>query len=208
MGTSAKRADHWNAAYLTRGMEGVSWFQAEPTRSLDLIRVLEIAPSTSVIDVGGGASVLVDRLLASGFTDVTLLELSSAALKASRERIGKSDQVTWLPEDILTWKPDKHYGLWHDRAVFHFLTDPSERQRYLETMWSAIEPGGKLAIATFADDGPEYCSGLPVARYSADDLLAVLGDRFEVQETQRELHTTPAGTTQPFTWLAGRCRYE
>lgn len=203
MDASSQRTDHWNDAYKTRGTEEVSWFQSEPVRSLELIRSLGVPPTRSVIDVGGGASVLVDRLLDSGVTDVTVLDISAAALEASKIRIGESPHVTWIEGDILTWTPTRQFGLWHDRAVFHFLTDPEDRQRYLETLWSALDGGGYLVIATFAEDGPEYCSGLPVARYSSDELRAVLGDRFEAKVVQRELHTTPAGIIQPFTWLAG-----
>jgi hypothetical protein len=200
---SGDRADHWDDAYTTRGSEGVSWFQSEPAVSIELIEALGIDRSAPVIDVGGGASVLADRLLDLGFTDVSVLDVSEVALEAGRQRIHDADRVEWLREDILTWQPGRRYELWHDRAVFHFLTDPEDRKRYIETMVSGVAPGGWIVVATFADDGPEYCSGLPVARYSADELVAVLGDRFSLAQSKRELHTTPADVVQPFTWVSG-----
>lgn len=197
------RASHWDEAYRTGGPQGVSWFQPAPTNSLDLIHALGVEPVTPVIDVGGGASRLVDRLLAAGFADITVLDVSETALEASRRQVGATDKVTWVQADIVSWTPGRRYGLWHDRAVFHFLTDVEERRGYLETMQSALVPGGRVVVATFAEDGPERCSGLPVARYSVDELLSVLGGGFTLSEYRRELHRTPTGVVQPFTWVAG-----
>ncbi len=146
---------------------------------------------------------LVDRLLSDGFDDVTVLDISEVALATARKRIGETDRVAWLHEDVLAWKPDRRYGLWHDRAVFHFLTSPHDRDAYLKTMASALRAGALVVVATFAGDGPEYCSGLPVARYTVDDLVAVLGNGFCPRLTRREEHITPAGVLQPFTWVAG-----
>lgn len=185
-------------------MAGVSWFQSEPTLSLELIDVLEIVPNTPVIDIGAGASSLVDNLLARSFADVSVLDVSEVALDEVRRRVGSAGPVNWMSEDILTWRPARRFGLWHDRAVFHFFTDEAERGRYLNALRSGIEPGGALIMATFADDGPEYCSGLPVARYSAQGLLSVLDADFHLVEKRRELHTTPTGVVQPFTWIAAR----
>lgn len=173
-----------------------------------LIERLDVAPDAAVIDVGGGASLLVDRLVARGFTDVSVLDVSEAALCAGRRRVGAATGVTWLHEDLLSWSPPRRYGLWHDRAVFHFLTEAVDRDRYLRNLKTALEPGGGLIIATFAQDGPEYCSGLPVARYGAQDVLDLLGEDFRIIETRRELHSTPGGVTQPFTWLAARAGAE
>jgi trans-aconitate methyltransferase len=170
---------------------------------MELIEALGIDRSVPVVDVGGGASVLVDRLLDAEFTDVSVVDVSEVALETGRRRVHEADRVAWLREDILTWQPDRRYGLWHDRAVFHFLTEAEDRNRYLATMLSAVAPGGWIVMATFADDGPEYCSGLPVARYSPEELVAVLGDRFSPVQSKRELHTTPADVVQPFTWVAG-----
>jgi SAM-dependent methyltransferase len=203
-GGTSSRADHWDDAYRNRGVTGVSWFQSEPKLSLELIDLLGISPSTAVVDVGGGASSLVDRLVKRGFTDVSVLDISAAALEAGRRRVGESAPVQWLHEDLLVWQPRRRFGLWHDRAVFHFLTDEVDRERYLATLASGLEPGGALVMATFAEDGPEFCSGLPVLRYSSEELVDVLGRGFRAVATRRELHTTPSGVVQPFTWLAAR----
>lgn len=194
---------HWDTAYRTRGIQGVSWFQSEPVMSLRMIRRLGIKRSTAVIDVGGGASSLVKHLVADGFSDVSVLDVSDVALEEARAKLNDAGRVTWLHEDVLTWHPARRFGLWHDRAVFHFLTDEGDRARYLSTLSEAMEPGAGVVMATFADDGPEYCSGLPVARYSAEELVNLLGSRFTVVKTQGESHTTPGGVVQPFTWIAG-----
>ena len=201
--SSAERSRHWDDAYSTRGTQGVSWFQSEPTVSLELIVSLGLDVTTPVVDIGGGASVLADRLLGAGFTDVSVLDVSEVALNTGRLRIGGTRSVQWLHEDLLSWSPARRYGLWHDRAVFHFLTDEDDQGVYLETMRSALLPGGSLVLATFAEDGPERCSGLPVSRYSVEHLRARLGSRFDLMVSRRELHTTPGGAVQPFTWIAG-----
>lgn len=204
MAGQSERAGHWDDAYRARGAEGVSWFQAEPAVSLEMIGLLGIGRSAPVIDVGGGASSLVDHLVAAGFTDVSVLDVSEVALDQGRGRLGPRPEVTWLHRDVLAWRPVRRFGLWHDRAVFHFLTDEGDRSTYLATLARAIEPGAGLVMATFAEDGPTHCSGLPVARYSAEELVDVLGERFTLVGARRERHTTPAGTVQPFTWVAGR----
>ena len=166
--------------------------------------MLGIAPAASVIDVGGGAASLVDHLIALGFIHLTVLDISEVALTVARARVGGQASVSWVHEDVLAWRPQQRFDLWHDRAVFHFLVDPADQQRYLATLRAALAPAGAVIIATFAPDGPHHCSGLPVARYSAEDLIALLGDAFTVVETFREEHTTPTGGLQPFTWIAGR----
>lgn len=199
------RADHWDSAYQDRGAHGVSWFQPDPTVSMELIEMLGVSTDDAVIDVGGGASLLVDSLIGRGWSDVTVLDISHTALEAARERLGSDAPVTWLDQDLLTWSPERHYGLWHDRAVFHFLVDAAERETYLRVLRAAVAPGGSVILATFASDGPEYCSGLSVVRYSAEDLATILaGTDFEVVESRCEEHTTPGGAVQPFTWVAGR----
>ena len=203
MPVPSDRARHWDDAYGARGAEGVSWFQPEPTVSRALIRLLGVRPDSPVVDVGGGASTLVDGLLHDGFTDISVVDVSEVALAAARRRVGENPRVTWLHEDVLAWRPRRRFGLWHDRAVFHFLTTAEDRSSYLETMRSSVEDGGAVVISTFDADGPEYCSGLPVARYSADSLVDMLGERFSLVETRRELHTTPGGAVQPFAWVAG-----
>lgn len=198
------RGTHWDAAYRSRGPHQLSWYQSEATRSLELIRGLGTAPATAVVDIGGGVSGLAGSLVDSGCSDVTVLDVSAVALAAARARLGDDAPVTWLHEDVLTWQPARPYGLWHDRAVFHFLTAASDRSRYLRTLAAALEPGAGVVVGTFAEDGPESCSGLPVARYSPDGLADVLGPVVEPVATSRELHTTPSGSDQPFTWLVAR----
>lgn len=182
----------------------MSWFQGEPTVSLELVAHLGVERSAAVIDVGGGASPLVDHLVAAGFGDVTVLDVSVVALEEARRRVGPHAPVRWVGEDLLAWHPSRRYGLWHDRAVFHFLVDDADRARYVATLTEALEDGAGVVMATFAPDGPEYCSGLPVCRYSPEALAAALGPGFTLVASRRELHTTPAGVAQPFTWIAGR----
>lgn len=202
MSKTTSKADHWENAYTTSDATEVSWFQAEPLVSLELIQVLRVPLTASVIDIGGGASRLVDHLVERGFSDVSVLDISESALRIARLRLGDSVPISWLHEDLLLWHPARRYDLWHDRAVFHFLVDDGDRNAYLEALRAGIAPGGTVILATFADDGPKYCSGLPVARSSAEDLAAVLGDSFVVTETRREEHRTPSGVVQPFTWVA------
>jgi trans-aconitate methyltransferase len=198
------RANQWDSTYTDRGATGVSWFQAVPAPSLHMIDVLGIAPAASVIDMGGGAASLVDHLIALGFIHLTVLDISEVALTVARARVGGQASVSWVHEDVLAWRPQQRFDLWHDRAVFHFLVDPADQQRYLATLRAALAPAGAVIIATFAPDGPDHCSGHPVARFSTEDLIALLGDAFTVVETFREEHTTPTGGLQPFTWIAGR----
>jgi hypothetical protein len=192
---------HWDRRYAEAGATGVSWYQPEPAMSLALIDCLGVPKAEPVIDVGGGASFLVDELLARGYTDLSLLDVSFTALEIARHRLGDASPVRLLREDITTWRPERRYGLWHDRAVFHFLNDDGQRALYMDVMRGALGEGGALIMATFAADGPEHCSGLPVARYDATDLERLL-DGFTVLETRREMHVTPGGAVQPFTWIA------
>lgn len=213
-GDSGERAAHWDAAYADRGTEGVSWFQPEPRVSLELLESLGVPRDTPVVDVGGGASLLVDRLLDLGYGDLTVLDVSGEALAAARTRVPGDAPVEWLRRDVLAWQPERPYGLWHDRAVFHFLVDAADRATYVGALRAATAPGALVVLATFAPDGPDRCSGLPVARYGVTDLAAVIngntgdpaGDDFTVVASRRELHTTPGGATQPFTWVALRRR--
>jgi SAM-dependent methyltransferase len=185
-------------------VEGVSWFEPRPRVSLAVVESLGIGPHEAVVDVGGGASRLVDHLVALGWSDVTVLDVSAAALRAARARLGDHPGVTWLHQDVLTWRPTRRYGLWHDRAVLHFLTDPAEARTYRAVLRSALAPNGAVVLGTFSPEGPETCSGLPVRRYAPDDLAALLGEGFEVVEVRGETHTTPTGARQPFTWVAAR----
>ncbi len=204
--TSEERARHWDNAYASRGARGVSWYQDTPRMSLELFDALGVGRHASVIDIGGGASVLADQLVARGFIDLSVLDISAAALAEARRRLGDPSPVTLLHEDLLVWRPVRRFKLWHDRAVFHFLVASDDRDRYLRSLRAAIDVDGYVVIATFAADGPEHCSGLPVARYSATDLAELLGPGFELREMRRETHITPGGVAQPFTWVAGRFR--
>ncbi|MFC4946183.1 class I SAM-dependent methyltransferase [Pseudonocardia sp. GCM10023141] len=198
------RAAHWNAVYGRLDDTQVSWYEPDPTSSLAMLDTAGVDPGMSVIDVGAGASRLADALLARGFGDVTALDVSDDGLAHTRARLGAAaaERVAWVVADLLGWVPQRRYQVWHDRAVFHFLTDPADQARYRDLLHAALRPDARVIIATFADDGPRSCSGLPTARYSPTQLGAVLGSSFDVIATRREHHRTPAGAIQPFTWLA------
>jgi trans-aconitate methyltransferase len=196
----------WDEAYAARGAEGVSWYQAEAASSLELLDALGVRPDAAVIDIGGGASPFAARLVDRGFRDVSVLDISAEALAEARRRAGEGSPIRWLHEDLLAWRPECRYDLWHDRALLHFLVAPADRDRYLETLVAALRPHGSVIVGTFAPDAPDRCSGLPVTRYSAPELAALLGADFNVVATRREEHLTPAGKVQPFTWIASRRR--
>jgi cyclopropane fatty-acyl-phospholipid synthase-like methyltransferase len=197
-------AERWDSAYVTKGSDGVSWYEAEPATSLALIEALRVPSDAAVIDIGGGASALAERLLDRAFSDLTILDISAIALDESRRQRRNRDHIQYLRQDLLSWQPQRRYDLWHDRGCFHFLTTEPQQEAYLRTLYTAVSPSGFVILATFASDGPQTCSGLPVRRYSAEELIASLGDRFEPIETRREDHVTPTGNIQPFIWLAGR----
>lgn len=194
--------EHWEHVYSTKAANSVSWFQEHADLSLQLIEATGVAPTAAIIDVGGGASTLVDDLLAKGFANITVLDLAGAGLKTAQERLGaRADQVVWREADITKAElPAQAYDVWHDRAVFHFLTEPEDRRAYLRVLLHAVKPGGHVVIATFAEDGPLQCSGLPVRRYSAEELLAELGEAFTLVAQRKEAHRTPAGAIQRFTY--------
>ena len=193
------RQQHWDSIYATKAEDQVSWFQAEPAISVDLIRVAGGIESSAVVDIGGGASRLVDVLLAAGYHDLTVLDLAAPALDQVKTRLGNAAaQVSWIVADVTTWDPPRHYDIWHDRAAFHFLTAVKDREAYVRTLRRAVRPGGHAIIATFAMDGPERCSGLPIVRYDPEELAATLGHDFRLIETRRHAHMTPFGTSQSF----------
>ncbi|MFC4763382.1 class I SAM-dependent methyltransferase [Dyella koreensis] len=195
------RKQHWEHAYETKASDAVSWYQRRPDVSLTMIHDAGLPLEAPLIDVGGGASTLIDALLDEGHSDLSVLDISSAALSKAQERLGPmASHVDWIVADVLDFTPSKRYALWHDRAVFHFLVDAHDRARYLETLQRSLLPEGQMVIATFAEDGPEHCSGLPVARYSVASLQAVLGAAFELVESTRETHLTPGGAEQHFTY--------
>lgn len=202
-----QRAEHWERVYTTRSTSEVSWYEREPATSLRLVESVASGPASAVIDVGGGALFLVDALLARGFNDVTVLDVSQHALDEVENRLGEhAASVNLVCSDVLTWAPERRYDIWHERAVLHFLTDPIERDRYVELAEIALRDDGALVVGTFADDGPTQCSGLPVIRYSPQDLADVFSPSFAVVAHEREEHTTPAGVIQPFAWVVLRRR--
>ena len=197
---------HWEDVYAAKPADSVSWFQPSADRSLRLIGEVAAGRNAAIIDVGGGASRLVDGLLASGFDDVTVVDLSRSALEVSKARLGAgASRPTWLAGDILALELPRHrFDIWHDRAVFHFLIDEADRRAYLRQVRHALKPGGHVVIATFAQDGPERCSGLPVRRYSAGELAAEFGAPFTLVTHEHETHVTPGGGSQAFVYCLFR----
>ncbi|MBU6403971.1 MAG: class I SAM-dependent methyltransferase [Proteobacteria bacterium] len=205
---SGARQSHWQSVYASKSETQTSWYRPHLDHSLRLVDGLALPPDAPLIDVGGGRATLVDDLLARGYRDVSVLDLAAVALDAARQRLGAdAAQVRWLCANILDVDlPAAHYALWHDRAVFHFLTEPAPRAAYLAQMARALRPGGYAIIATFAADGPGRCSGLPVQRYAADALAACFAAHFECVCDSREEHRTAAGAVQPFTYVLLRKR--
>ena len=200
------RRDHWERVYRTKGAADVSWYQPEATVSLDLIRRVAPEHDAPIIDVGGGASTLVDGLLDAGYERVTVLDLAASALAVSQRRLGaRAGLVTWLDADVLSAAlPNATYSVWHDRAVFHFLTDPADRARYVAQVHDAVRPGGYVIVASFAPEGPTRCSGLDVVRYSPETMHAQFGPDFHLLDSVREEHRTPSGMTQAFVYCLCR----
>jgi SAM-dependent methyltransferase len=208
------RTAHWQNVYTTRGEEEVSWFQESPAPSLELIDLAGLTEDATIIDIGGGASRLVDALVKRNIAEVTVLDLSAAALDAARKRLAenglgdkglgdkgfgdKAVAVKWVTADVTTWEPAQTYDLWHDRAAFHFLTDPADQSAYVDRLKKAVKRGGHVVIGTFAPDGPQKCSGLPIVRHDADSLSAILGSDFELIDARRHDHATPWGAMQRF----------
>jgi SAM-dependent methyltransferase len=195
----SSRQAHWENVYTTKGETEVSWFQQNPAPSFELIVQVGAVSHSAIIDIGGGASRLVDHLIEQGFEDVTVLDLSGAALRAAKVRLGaRADRVHWLVADATIWEPVKRYDVWHDRAAFHFLTDEKDRAAYIQRLTRGLKAGGHAIIATFALDGPEKCSGLPVARYDSASLGRTLGTTLKLVHTQRHEHVTPWDSRQIF----------
>jgi trans-aconitate methyltransferase len=196
--------DRWDTTYATKA-DNVSWFQPRPERSLSMIADAARGRPVSVIDIGGGASRLVDGLLAAGHSDIAVLDISGVALERSKVRLAAAAaKVEWIVADITRWRPARTWNIWHDRAVFHFLTDPASQAAYLAALHAGTEAGSCIIMATFAPDGPEKCSGLPVQRYSPRSLADRLGAGFALYAQAGESHPTPFGTTQAFTYAAFR----
>ncbi|MDX1577440.1 MAG: class I SAM-dependent methyltransferase [Gemmatimonadota bacterium] len=197
----AKRREHWQTVYRRHRPEDVSWYQSDPALSLEMVRATGLGPDARLLDVGAGASRLVDRLLEAGFRHIGALDISEAALAASRERLGEAaGRVEWMVGDVLDFRPSHPWDLWHDRAVFHFLVVADERARYREALYRTVPEGGHAILATFAPDGPRRCSGLPTLCCSAEDIVDELGPGVRLVEARREEHETPSGAIQPFVY--------
>jgi ubiquinone/menaquinone biosynthesis C-methylase UbiE len=190
---------HWSAIYRAKSPTEVSWYEPAPTVSLEYIRSVGLKRDAGIVDVGGGASLLVDHLLGEGFERITVVDIAEEALARARERLGaRAATVCWLKADVRRLRLREPADLWHDRAVFHFLTEPADRQSYLGALKRGLRPGGHLVMATFAADGPTMCSGLPVARYDAEALARTLGKEFELRRSSVHEHLTPSGGSQRF----------
>lgn len=196
------RKSHWNQAYQSKGEQDVSWYQRHPDLSLALIVASGIHKNAGIIDVGGGSSTLVDCLLEEGYTQLAVLDLSAIALDYSRARLGaRANTVEWFEADVTTFEPPHRFGLWHDRAVFHFLTEAKDRNAYVATLRRTLQPGGAVIIATFAPEGPPKCSGLEIVRYDETKIMAELGAEFRLLEVRRETHVTPRQVDQHFIYF-------
>ena len=193
------RQAHWQRVYKEKGENQVSWFQERPIISLELIEAAGVDHSSAIIDIGGGASRLVDVLGETGYRDLTVLDVSESAVSIAKMRLGeRAAMVKWIVADVTQWQPTRSYDLWHHHAAFHFLTDESDRSAYIDRLTKAVRPGGHAIIGTFALDGPERCSGLPVVRYDATQLSAKLTPAFALVDMRRDDHKTPWGAIQHF----------
>jgi SAM-dependent methyltransferase len=197
---------HWDRAWDQRDPTATSWYQPLPTMSLTLIDVAAPGLDAGIVDVGGGASHLVDVLCGRGHSDLTVVDIASEALAHSQARLGASPEIAWVIADATTWQPARTFDLWHDRAVFHFLTDHTQRSSYVRAATQSIVPGGHLIIGTFALDGPSMCSGLPVQQYDAVSLAAQFEDGFDLVQSALDDHVTPTGGHQRFTFVVLRRR--
>lgn len=199
------RKHHWENVYSSKSHLEVSWFQQEPKLSLRLIADTNIVNSDAIIDIGGGASTLVDHLCEAGFVHIGVLDISGQALKQAENRLaGKACNIEWYEADVTGFEPPHQFSLWHDRAAFHFLTEKTDREKYVEVLQSTLKPGGHLIIMTFAIDGPKKCSGLDIVQYDAEKLNAELGSGFDLVESGHETHLTPAGSEQKFAYFRYR----
>jgi SAM-dependent methyltransferase len=193
------RKDHWEKIYREKKSTELSWFQEDPARSLEWIQLATPSKEAEIVDIGGGASRLVDRLLDLGYRKLSVLDISGAALAVTRERLGtRASRVRFIEADVTNCRADLSCDLWHDRAVFHFLTEAEDRKRYVEFLKRSLRPGGHVILAAFATDGPEKCSGLVVRRYDATLVLGELGNEFRMLQEEAELHRTPADKEQRF----------
>lgn len=196
------RKAHWEQVYQNKGPMEVSWFQENPAQSLRLIEQCDLSRNDSIIDVGGGASRLIDHLLQRGYQELTVLDISATALEHAQHRLGElATQVQWIESDITSFTPHQPFTLWHDRAVFHFLTHSADRKHYLEALRKGLQPGGHLILAAFSPDGPNQCSGLDIVQYDRDKMIHTLGADFQLLEQTTEAHTTPGNAIQHFNYF-------
>jgi hypothetical protein len=204
---SGVNAEHWGRVYETTADDAVSWYEPEPRASLEALALADIPVRASLVDVGAGSSRLVEHLLDRGATDLTVVDIASSAFETTRSRLGsRASKVDWLVADVTQWRPYRLFEVWHDRAVFHFMTEPGQRDGYGAALRTATSAGSWLVIATFADDGPERRSGLPVKRYSGPGLIAEFASDFVAHDVWRDEHRSPGGAIQPFTWAVMRRR--
>ena len=194
--------EHWNKAYSSKPYEGLSWYQAQPTLSLGLIADCMVDPDAAIVDIGGGASLLAENLLDRGYRNITVLDISDEAIRQAKHRLGASAaKIQWRAENVTDFDPARLFNFWHDRAVLHFLTSETDRAKYRKALEHSISPRGNGVIATFALDGPEKCSGLPVVRYGPEEMRTLLGSQFRLLKTHPETHTTPGGAEQKFMYF-------
>jgi 2-polyprenyl-3-methyl-5-hydroxy-6-metoxy-1,4-benzoquinol methylase len=194
-----ERRAHWSNVYRTKEAASASWYEARPESSLRMIEASGLGPAARVLDVGGGAASLVDALLDAGYNTVGVLDVAQEALDIARARLGeRATNVEWFDSDVLAFRSPHPWDVWHDRAVFHFLTEPDDRAQYTRVLLDSLAPNGQVVIATFGPGGPERCSGLPVARYDAARLAEVVGPDLHLVEDRLEIHTTPGGALQQF----------
>ncbi len=199
------RKQHWSEVHSKRAADRASWYQLRPALSLELINRAGVDPKAGAIDVGGGTSTLVDELLEQGFANLAVLDVAGPALELARARLDdRADEVQWIEADVTEFEPAQQWGLWHDRAVFHFLTDASNRKAYRRALEAGVAPGGFAVISAFSLEGPERCSGLDVVRYSPESLADELGAAFELVESRDEVHMTPTGAEQAFVYCLFR----
>jgi trans-aconitate methyltransferase len=196
------RRRHWDQVYRAKGPQEVSWYQPRPDLSLALIATSGVSKDGGIVDVGGGASTLVDCLLSAGYRPVAVLDVSDVALAQARSRLGpRADEVEWFEADVTTFNPPHRFGLWHDRATFHFLTAADDRRRYVAALRRTLSPGGTVIMATSAMEGPKKCSGLDIARYSEESMGAELGAEFSLCEVRPQTHITPWHSEQQFVYF-------
>jgi SAM-dependent methyltransferase len=199
------RQSHWEQVYQRKESTELSWYQVYPEQSMRMIERVVASKQDAIIDVGGGASVLIDSLLQKGYDRLAVLDIAAAALNCAQQRLReRAEKIEWFLADVITFEPPHRFSLWHDRAVFHFLSAEADREKYLAVLRKALEPDAHLVIATFAEDGPEMCSGLPVERYDSEKIVRTLGDAFALVERQSETHTTPTGGEQKFNYFLFR----